>query len=127
MDPHLIDGFKYDLRLYVLVTSYDPLRIFLYNEGLVRFATIKYSKDPEHLSEKLIHLTNFSLNKNNENYVYNKEAEEDGVGSKWSLSALKRKFEIMKLDYDEMMDNVKDLIIKTLIAIQPHILDKLKK
>lgn len=127
MNPHLIDGFKYDLRLYVLVTSYDPLKIFLYNEGLVRFATIKYSNDPEHLSEKLIHLTNFSLNKNNDNYVYNKEADEDGVGSKWSLSALKRKFEMLKLDYDEMMENIKDLIIKTLIAIQPHILDKLEK
>lgn len=109
------------------MTSYDPLKVFLYHEGLVRFATVKYSLDQDNLDEKLIHLTNFSLNKNNANYVYNEEADEDGVGSKWSLSALKRKFKQTGLDYDTMMTDIKDLCIKTLIAVQPHILAKLEK
>jgi tubulin polyglutamylase TTLL4 len=37
--PHLINGFKYDLRVYVLVSSFDPLRVYVFNDGLVRFAT----------------------------------------------------------------------------------------
>ena len=32
-NPHLIHGYKYDLRIYILVTSFDPLIIYMYKKG----------------------------------------------------------------------------------------------
>lgn len=42
-NPLLLDDYKFDLRIYVAITSINPLRIYIYEEGLTRFATAKYS------------------------------------------------------------------------------------
>jgi hypothetical protein len=62
--PHLINNKKYDMRIYVAVTSFDPLRIYVYEEGLCRFATHDYKevKGPnrhKQAKDRFCHLTNY--------------------------------------------------------------------
>jgi hypothetical protein len=69
-NPLLIDGLKFDMRIYVALTSVDPLRIYMYEEGLTRFATTSYMTPGHHYNinnkkGKYAHLTNYSINKNN--------------------------------------------------------------
>jgi hypothetical protein len=65
-NPMLIDKLKFDIRLYVLITSCDPLKIYLYHEGIVRFATEEYvPMNKDNLDNMYIHLTNYAINKDN--------------------------------------------------------------
>jgi tubulin polyglutamylase TTLL6/13 len=67
--PYLIDGLKFDLRIYVLITSVTPLRIWIYEEGLARFATSEYvSPVGSNLNNLYMHLTNYAINKDAENF-----------------------------------------------------------
>ena len=91
-NPLLINGHKFDLRIYVCVTSVNPLRIYVYKEGLARFASEKYSSGSSK-DNKFSHLTNYSINKKNENFIQNNDLNHDDMGFKWSLSAFCRHME----------------------------------
>jgi len=44
-NPALIEGYKFDLRIYVLVTSMiEPMQIMIFKDGLVRLASEPYDR-----------------------------------------------------------------------------------
>ena len=70
--PFLIEGLKFDMRIYVLIAGVDPLRIFVFEDGLARFATEPYVPPrTENLENKFMHLTNYAINKNSPNFIFN--------------------------------------------------------
>lgn len=120
--PFLIDGLKFDLRIYVLITGCDPLRIFIYEEGLTRFATETY-KPPtsNNLDDICMHLTNYAVNKHNEKFIANHDADSDNIGHKRSLSSTLEYLADKGYDVDELWSGMCDIVIKTLCSIQPHL------
>lgn len=70
-NPFLINDLKFDLRIYVAITGIDPLKIYIYEEGLARFATEPYELTKNDFNI-FTHLTNFSINKKNKKYFTDK-------------------------------------------------------
>jgi hypothetical protein len=100
--------------VYVLVTCADPWRIYVYKEGLARFASETYGEN-ESKGNRFVHLTNYSVNKKNDKYVQNSNLESDDEGNKWSLSALTKYLESMGIDTNLLWSRIYDVIIKAFL------------
>ncbi|CAD8186669.1 unnamed protein product [Paramecium pentaurelia] len=123
-NPHLINNFKYDLRVYVLITSTDPLRVYMYKDGLVRFATQEYSLKSQDIKKRFIHLTNFSVNKQSPNFIVNnQEMEQQVKASKWSHKEYKQQLMAQGINHKLLFKSIKDVVLKTCIAAEPLLLE----
>jgi tubulin polyglutamylase TTLL5 len=131
--PLLVDNRKFDLRLYVAVTSFNPLKIYLHEEGLARLATEKYSN--ETYNQKFSHLTNYSINKHN---IKNKRSENSnesdsmkgnelqGNELKLSFAELNKILKDMGINTNPIWNKIEDLIVKTLISVESKIYSALE-
>ncbi|XP_073213331.1 tubulin polyglutamylase TTLL7 isoform X5 [Lepidochelys kempii] len=118
--PFLMEGYKFDLRVYILVTSCDPLKIFLYHDGLVRMGTEKYHPpNDSNLSQLYMHLTNYSVNKHNEHF---ERDETEDKGSKRSIKWFTEFLQTNHLDVSKFWSDISELVVKTLIVAEPHVL-----
>ncbi|KAM4522813.1 putative tubulin polyglutamylase TTLL2 [Odontesthes bonariensis] len=111
--PLLISGYKFDLRIYVCVKSFNPLTVYIHQEGLVRFATEKYSLSS--LRNLYAHLTNTSINKFGP--FYRTEKGSVGQGCKWTMSKFRRF--IHSLDINELLlwQRISSIVTLTLLTI----------
>ncbi|XP_059545041.1 tubulin polyglutamylase TTLL7 isoform X3 [Myotis daubentonii] len=118
--PFLMEGYKFDLRIYILVTSCDPLKIFLYHDGLVRMGTEKYIPPNEsNLTQLYMHLTNYSVNKHNERF---ERDETENKGSKRSIKWFTEFLQANQHDVAKFWSDISELVVKTLIVAEPHVL-----
>ncbi len=123
-NPFLVEGFKFDIRIYALITSIRPLRVYMYKDGLVRLCTEPYKQpSTKNLSNRLMHLTNYSINKTSERFVANEDRENDGEGSKrsfrWLLSWIEDKYGKDKAR--SIPESIGSSVMKTIAAVLPQL------
>ena len=121
-NPHLIKGRKYDFRLYVLITGFKPLRIYLNKEGLVRIASNNYSLSKNNINDSFTHLTNTGINEMNRKYRFPKNFTDESA-NKWSLATYRKYLKKNKININTIFGKIKDIIIKTVISGQTPIID----
>ena len=77
-NPLLLNGLKFDLRIYVIATGFADgnIHAFIADEGLARFCTEPYERPTENNFHKYyMHLTNYSLNVGSDKYISEDDIE----------------------------------------------------
>ncbi|XP_060056083.1 tubulin polyglutamylase TTLL11 isoform X5 [Erinaceus europaeus] len=117
--PLLIDKLKFDIRLYVLLKSLDPLEIYIAKDGLSRFCTEPYQEpNSKNLHHIFMHLTNYSLNIHSGNFVHSDSAS---TGSKRTFSSILCRLSSKGVDIKKVWSDIISLVIKTVIALTPEL------
>ncbi|XP_027470339.1 tubulin polyglutamylase TTLL11 isoform X2 [Zalophus californianus] len=117
--PLLIDKLKFDIRLYVLLKSLDPLEIYIAKDGLSRFCTEPYQEpNPKNLHHIFMHLTNYSLNIHSGNFVH---SDSTSTGSKRTFSSILCRLSSKGVDIKKVWSDIISLVIKTVIALTPEL------
>lgn len=106
------------MRIYAAITCFNPLRIYIYEDGLARFATSEYLFDLSTKENMFAHLTNYSLNKFSENFIPNDDPNDICIGHKWSLPALREFLGKQGYDTEMIWGRIEEIIIKTVISIE---------
>jgi tubulin polyglutamylase TTLL9 len=118
MNPLLIGGKKFDLRIFALVTNYSPLTIYLYRTGFARFTSHRFSTSAEDISNMQVHLTNVAIQKNSDNY-------DKVTGGKWDLRSLKiylmSKFSRSRVN--QLFIDIQEIVLKSIICVQKVIVN----
>ena len=140
--PLLLDGYKMDVRVYVLLHSLHPLQLTLFRDGLVRLCTEAYeTPSPSNLHRSYMHLSNYAINKGNSQHFRPATEDADAAphqapssargrledsSSKRSIGAAlaQLSYQGSPVDANRFWSDVSDVVEKTIIALQPALYER---
>jgi tubulin polyglutamylase TTLL6/13 len=140
--PLLLDGYKWDARIYALVLprlheqplldregygsqsnhfGTEAFACFIAHEGLVRVCLDRYEPaSSRNLHRSASHLTNYSLSKLSEKYIHNEDPNDASHGTKRVLTAVLQRLEDdteTGLSVDDIWQKFGTLVRQTIDAI----------
>jgi len=124
--PMTIEGKKFDLRIYILITKLDPiLELYICDEGLVRICSSDYKEPTKgNLKDIYSHLTNYSLNKHSKDFDH---AENLDQGSKRTLSSFLNTLKAEGINVNRFNRQLNTLAYNTARVIKPFMIHNCNK
>lgn len=125
VNPLTLDGFKFDLRMYVVLTSLAPLQAWLWREGIARFCTKPYSPPTAaNIAAVTGHLTNYSLNSKHEGFARTQTGSSEDTASKRLLSKTLEQISACsegRFCQSRFWDQIEEMVGLVLLAILPSV------
>merc|ERR1712139_527120 len=110
---------KFDIRLYVCVSSWNPPTVWLFDKGIVRFSSVLYTDD---ISDVSSHLTNASIHEKLKSGKADKPVI--GKGVKWSLDRLFEHITELGADRDLIWAQIEEMVALTCCATMESMKDE---
>ncbi|GAW81232.1 tubulin--tyrosine ligase [Plasmodium gonderi] len=125
-NPLLMYKKKFDFRIYILLLpGKNYPKIYLSKVGFARLCTEEYKKKRRYMCNTYIHLTNYSINKDNEKYIRKKNIH-DKNNNKQLLSDVFIYLKNNGYDIDDIWRQIKKITCLTSLAIYSYIKEKIK-
>jgi hypothetical protein len=125
-NPHLIRQYKYDLRFHGLVSTIKPLKLYLYNEGMLRLATEKFTFSISDLQNKYALLTNIFINRQNKDkYIYPQNISNIEDSNLWNFETFQKYCENNNIDFNKIYSEVSDIFIKMILTVREKLIKEI--
>eukprot|EP01114_Cavostelium_apophysatum_P008944 TRINITY_DN22015_c0_g1_i1.p1 TRINITY_DN22015_c0_g1~~TRINITY_DN22015_c0_g1_i1.p1 ORF type:complete len:509 (-),score=62.35 TRINITY_DN22015_c0_g1_i1:6-1532(-) len=118
-NPLLVDGYKHTLRLYVLITSVNPLRVYIHRKGIIKFAGVRFesSIDKHNTNNSDMHITHPPQEVELVDTETSRVNWNDGP-YRWSLQEYFKYLGEQGINTDSLWNQIKDGITKMVISVE---------
>lgn len=113
--PLIIHNTKFDIRQWFLVTSVQPLVVWMYKESYLRFSSQEYNLKNHHES---VHLTNHAVQKKYANCVRDERLPQENMWDCHTFQAYLRQIGQVRMWNERIYPGMQKAIVGTMLASQ---------